>query len=66
MAISAILTQGIGSFGGVQYLPTLGFSIGDDAVPEGEPEITRHRTTVETATSHRVFSQTSTTHRVRT
>jgi transcriptional regulator CtsR len=33
MAISQILTLGLGSFGGVRYLPTLGYLSGDAPIP---------------------------------
>ena len=34
MAVAPILTQGLGSFGGVNLIPTLGFGVGDAAVEE--------------------------------
>ncbi len=35
MAAAPILTQGLGSFGGVALLPTLGFGAGVDSPPSG-------------------------------
>lgn len=33
MSVSSIVAMGFGSFGGVEYVPTLGFGIGEAATP---------------------------------